>query len=163
MDFGPFLGPNEPFRRFSHHILCPTGPMKEYFLRYPPFKPTPSAWFICLSFLLSRPISTINTVPGSRVPAQHSLEVEMEEILHCWQRNVSMLHSTIPCQKTKSAASCQQLKREAECNRVLPGCARWLSVTGECLLRPRPSIQTPKANQNPPRYPHSISAGLRIE
>ena len=27
--FRPFLGPNEPFRLFSHHILCPTGPMKE--------------------------------------------------------------------------------------------------------------------------------------
>ena len=24
-----FLGPNESFRLFSHHILCPTGPMKE--------------------------------------------------------------------------------------------------------------------------------------
>ena len=27
--FGPFLGPNGPFRLFSHHILCPTGPMEE--------------------------------------------------------------------------------------------------------------------------------------
>ena len=27
--FGPFLGPNDPFRLFSHHILYPTGPMKE--------------------------------------------------------------------------------------------------------------------------------------
>ena len=27
--FRSFLGPNEPFRLFSHHILCPTGPMKE--------------------------------------------------------------------------------------------------------------------------------------
>ena len=27
--FGWFLGPNEPFRLFSHHILCPTGLMKE--------------------------------------------------------------------------------------------------------------------------------------
>ena len=27
--FGSFLGPNGPFRLFSHHILCPTGLMKE--------------------------------------------------------------------------------------------------------------------------------------
>ena len=27
--FRSFLGPNEPFRLFPHHILCPTGPMKE--------------------------------------------------------------------------------------------------------------------------------------
>ena len=27
--FGSFLGPNGPFRLFSHHILCSTGPMKE--------------------------------------------------------------------------------------------------------------------------------------
>merc|ERR1711953_494850 len=66
----------------------------------------------------------------------------MSEIL-LWQRrdskkNVSMLRRTILCQKTKSAAfllfvarSCASslsVKREAECNRVLPGCARWLSV-----------------------------------
>ena len=36
--FRPFLGLNEPFRLFSHHILWPTGPMKEKnILRYPPF------------------------------------------------------------------------------------------------------------------------------
>ena len=27
--FGPFLGPNGPFRLFSHYILYPTGTMKE--------------------------------------------------------------------------------------------------------------------------------------
>ena len=27
--FGSFLGSNGPFRLFSHHILCPTGLMKE--------------------------------------------------------------------------------------------------------------------------------------
>ena len=27
--FGLFLGPNGPFRLFSHHILCPMGLMKE--------------------------------------------------------------------------------------------------------------------------------------
>ena len=27
--FGSFLGPNGPFQLFSHHILCPTGLMKE--------------------------------------------------------------------------------------------------------------------------------------
>ena len=27
--FGSFLGPNGPFRLFSHHILYPTGLMKE--------------------------------------------------------------------------------------------------------------------------------------
>ena len=35
----------------------------------------------------------------------------------------------------------------------LPGWARWLSLTGECLLRPRASIQSPKANQNQPQNP----------
>ena len=27
--FGPFLGPNDLFQLFSHHILYPTGPMKD--------------------------------------------------------------------------------------------------------------------------------------
>ena len=35
----------------------------------------------------------------------------------------------------------------------LPGWAWWLSLTGECLLRPRASIQSPKANQNQPQNP----------
>ena len=28
--FGPFLGPNDSFQLFSHHILYPTGPIKEF-------------------------------------------------------------------------------------------------------------------------------------
>ena len=37
--FRPFLGPNEPFRLFSHHISWPMGPLKEKnILQYPPFK-----------------------------------------------------------------------------------------------------------------------------
>ena len=29
VNFEWFLGPNDPFRIFSHYILCPTGPTEE--------------------------------------------------------------------------------------------------------------------------------------
>ena len=29
VNFEWFLGPNDPFRLFSHYILCPTRPMEE--------------------------------------------------------------------------------------------------------------------------------------
>ena len=39
MNFGAFLGQNDPFPQFSHYILCPKGPMEkeEEKLRYLPF------------------------------------------------------------------------------------------------------------------------------
>ena len=39
VNFEWFLGPDDPFRLFSHYILCPTEPMEEEKkLRYPPFQ-----------------------------------------------------------------------------------------------------------------------------
>ena len=52
-----------------------------------------------------------------------------------------------------SSASSLSLKREAECNRGLPGCARWLSVTGECLLGPPPVDSNPESK---PEHPLNI-------